>query len=673
MIHLVYSKKAFLLFIWLISCFMIVSPGIAQKNSQKLPQSNNGWKPLEENYPLSQLADVIIPRSQWKPYPTVQQFDKYQNVPEEVKEFYIHQADSLLDVDWPRLPATLFLQFARSGNRSNYESFYFKRRRMLATLVLAELFQHKGRYTDQIINGIWAICEESFWGLPAHLSLQKAGPGLPDIQDPVVDLFAAQTAQDLAWTYYLLKPELDKVNPLISQRIVYETRKRIFKPYLEHTDWWYMGYGWREDPSDSNRPNNWDPWISSNVLSAALVLADDPNMRLKLIHKTMETMDNFVVPYPADGSSDEGPEYWGVAAGCVLDYLDLLKSASGGDIDYFNQPVIREMGQYIYKMNIAYPYYVNYGDADAIEEPDPGLLYRFGKAIDDPKLTRFAAFEYEKQSNHTVSSSLKRALPALINLPEIQAEQPSQPLIRDSWLPNIQVMTARSNEGSKQGFYLMAKGGTNGASHNHNDVGNYIVFYNGNPVLVDAGAMTYTKKTFSSHRYEIWDTQSRYHNLPDINGVMEHSGASFRATDVNYHQNDQEAFLQLNLATAYPDSAYVNKWVRKIILHRGKNVELSENYSLSKFDKPLVENFLTPCKPDISKEGKIILADENKTSSYQILYDEHQFEPSMEEVEIDDQRMTRNWGHRLYHVMLHSKNRSLQNDFNLRIVASDND
>ena len=45
---------------------------------------------------------------------------------------------------------------------------------------------------------------ESFWGVPAHLSLQEEGPGLPNVERPVVDLFAAETAQEMAWTYFFL-------------------------------------------------------------------------------------------------------------------------------------------------------------------------------------------------------------------------------------------------------------------------------------------------------------------------------------------------------------------------------------------------------------------------------------------------------------------------------------
>ena len=77
------------------------------------------------------------------------------------------------------LPATLFLEYKRIGNRSNYEGVNGIRRNKLRNLVVAECAEGKGRFLDEIVNGLWATCEETFWGYPAHLSPQKAGPGLP--------------------------------------------------------------------------------------------------------------------------------------------------------------------------------------------------------------------------------------------------------------------------------------------------------------------------------------------------------------------------------------------------------------------------------------------------------------------------------------------------------------
>src|SRR6185369_12944547 len=114
------------------------------------------------------------------------------------------------------------------------------------------------------------------------------------------------------------------------------------------------------------------------------------------------------------------------------------------------------------------------------------------------------------------------------------AEPAKPPLVRDAWLPGIQVMTARRREASSAGLYLAAQGGHNAESHNHNDVGNFIVYADGEPAIVDVGVETYSAQTFSSRRYEIWTMQSAYHNLPTIDGVMQGAGRQFAARSVSY-------------------------------------------------------------------------------------------------------------------------------------------
>jgi hypothetical protein len=89
-------------------------------------------------------------------------------------------------------------------------------------------------------------------------------------------------------------------------------------------------------------------------------------------------------------------------------------------------------------------------------------------------------------------------------------------------------MVARDKEGSTDGLFVAAKGGHNDESHNHNDIGNYVIYYNGQPVLIDVGRGTYTRKTFSSRRYDIWYNCSDYHNVPTINGVTQPAGANLK-------------------------------------------------------------------------------------------------------------------------------------------------
>jgi hypothetical protein len=53
---------------------------------------------------------------------------------------------------------------------------------------------------------------------------------------------------------------------------------------------------------------------------------------------------------------------------------------------------------------------------------------------------------------------LGRVLPALFSLKALAAQPAVEPLFGDVWLPDLQVMAARSVPGSRDGLYFAAKG-----------------------------------------------------------------------------------------------------------------------------------------------------------------------------------------------------------------------
>ena len=215
---------------------------------------------LQTRVSLDALASGVLPRDKWRPYPDASDRAAWQNLPADLRELILQRGAEALKAEWTFLPASVFLQYVRDGNRSNFERLMRSRRERLEALVLAECVEGNGRFLDEIANGIWTTCEESWWGYPAHLS----GAGLPDTADPIIDLFAAEAGSLLAWTDYLLAPQVDKVHKRVGQRLRYEIDRRILTPYEKRNDFGWMGF-------ESDRPvNNWNPWINSNTLACTL-------------------------------------------------------------------------------------------------------------------------------------------------------------------------------------------------------------------------------------------------------------------------------------------------------------------------------------------------------------------------------------------------------------------
>lgn len=97
------------------------------------------------------------------------------------------------------------------------------------------------------------------------------------------------------------------------------------------------------------------------------------------------------------------------------------------------------------------------------------------------------------------------------------------------------------------------KGGCNAESHNHNDVGNFIVYSDGNPLIIDVGVGTYTADTFNENRYKIWTMQSSFHNLPKIGVYEQLAGEEFFADEVVYESDADR--ISMSLKEAYPKTA----------------------------------------------------------------------------------------------------------------------
>ncbi len=612
---------------------------------------------LQTKFPVSGLANALLSREQWKPYPAAATRGPWDALDVGLRNALLEAGEEALKGQWAMLPATLFLQYVRTGNRANYERVNISRRNRLRDLVMAECVEGKGRFTDEIANGVWLICEETWWGYPAHLNGQKSGHGLPEITEPVVDLFAAETAGLLAWTSYLVGPALDKVHVKVRERAALEMNRRVFEPYLAREDWSWMGL-------KSEAPvNNWNPWINSNVLSCALLLEPSEKRRVDLVAKVIRSTDRFLDSYHDDGGCDEGPSYWGKAGASLFDVLDLLNSGSGGKLNAFDNPLVKEIGRYIYRVQIADDWFVNFADASAKLTPAASLIFRFGRLTGDADMQAFAADVFKRHGNPH-GESLLRLLPSVFGVEELKKAPGRQPLVADAWLPGIQILTAREKAGSATGLYLAAQGGHNAESHNHNDVGNFIVFANGKPALIDAGVETYTAKTFSSKRYDIWTMQSAYHNCPTINGVMQSPGRDFAASNVAYKASPEATEFGLDLQKAYPPAAGINTWRRTIRLNRrAKAVELVDAFALKAAGGSIDFTLMTPCEVKVSGQ-EIRLGDVAIVKA-----EGAAFEVAVEPVKIEDSRLKGSWGTQIFRVLVKLRNVPASGEFRMTVRA----
>jgi len=599
----------------------------------------------------AQLAQQLIPQGEFKPFPQTPEGWK-AILPDSVIAKLIKLGEAALKPEFKGIPATIMLEFVRNGNRTDYEKLSFTKRNQLWDLILAESVEGKGRFTDKIVDGIWSISEESFWGISAHVGAQKAGAGLPDVQDPIVDLFDGETSALMAWTDYFIGPKLDKVSKVIRPRIRYEIERRTLNPMLT------AKYGWMGGGNAEAKLNNWAPWIASNYLAANLLIEKDEAKRLNAVKIANRILDQYIDGLGDDGGCEEGPSYWTAAGGAVYDALNLLYDVTGGKLNIYKDPFIQKMGSYIYKTHIAGTYFINVADAHPTLKPDGLMIYRFGKDMDYQPMMNFGSWAYHGFAGEDVGYEQFHRTRGLYNMAALKAcaAYPAKENdVADMWYSDVQLMASRSNNG----LFVSAHGGTNGESHNHNDVGDFTVYADGYPVIIDVGSGTYTARTFGKDRYKLWFNTSPYHNLPTINGKEQSAGLKFEATDVKYNQSGNTSSLNMDIAKAYPAETGIKSWQRVVKMDKNRGIAVDDKYEATGTINSLTQSFMSVCDIDINTPGKIAFTLPNRTKIY-LDYDASVWTASTDKMVLEspeDQGLKHSWeGKDIWRVLLTSKN-----------------
>lgn len=532
---------------------------------------------------------------------------KEKKVDLEQKAQMIARAERALEAEIPTLTLSDYRGYFLTGSRQPFDSKFQRRRTMMVELAFGEYFEKNGRYLDKLCDVIFEILEESTWVLPAHMYHSPENPKtqVPEVYRPDqlhgIDLRSAATAEVLTGVYYLVKDRLDTVSPIIAKRIRYEVLDRTVRPYLQHEFTWSGAFG--------GIVNNWCPRCVGAVLLATAILEEDTERRTEVVKRAIRHLDNFVASCPPAGGCDEGPGYWEGAAGSLFTCLEILYDMSGGAIDLLSHPFVAAQGAYEPNMYIDGPRFANFSDCSPNTYLDARLLYRYGARSGVSSLSELARLTAASEAvsaygwdffDYTVFYSFLKGLYTHVSK---DTEGIRLPLA--AWQEDLRVAVFREREDGK-GLYFAVKGGHNEESHNHNDVGSFLLYKNGRPVLIDAGSGVYTKKTFSPERYSIWNMSSEYHNLPVIGGYCQKNGKRYASRDEHY--DGVAHCVSMELAGAYPEDAPIDSFIRTCE-QNGASLRITDAVRLKATDR-IEFRFLTTAEPVLLAPGKISLPEQ---------------------------------------------------------------
>jgi len=206
-------------------------------------------------------------------------------------------------------------------------------------------------------------------------------------------------------------------------------------------------------------------------------------------------------------------------------------------------------------------------------------------------------------------------------------------------------------------------------------VGNFVLFENGLPVIIDIGVGTYTAKTFSAQRYELFYMQSQYHNCPTINGVQQHDGDAYNSHNTTMKElpNNGGFHFSSDIAGAYPKEAQVKEWTRSIEFDRTANTVLvSDQYALTQFVAPQKLHFITvqDMKVEKTEQGVVL---KNANVNVAMDFDTKLFTLTEEVKSVGgDPRLTVVWGENVKRITLttNPEHKELSGHFTVKFSGS---
>ena len=501
------------------------------------------------------------------------------------------------------IPFSLYRLFDTTGNRMCYEDVYFERRGRLDTFAVCVLLYHRPADVAALEDIIWALCDEYTWCLPAHLggkSLQvPEETQVPDETGRIhtadrahactVDLFASETAYALSEITALLEPELA---PLVVSRARREVVRRVLGPYAALD----AAFGWE------TTTNNWAAVCGGSVGAAAVYLVDSDDTLAPLIHRLLSTMESFLSGYGDDGACTEGLGYWEYGFGFYTCFAELLRQRTAGRIDLLAGEKLARIARFPQACRLSRDRVVSFSDGDPVSHYHPGLLHRLAQRIPDVRIPE------ESYACGLYDDSCYRWCHFVRDFVWRDARPGGAPQPGVSWLPDAQWFIARRQAGGGLAAFA-AKGGHNGESHNHNDLGSFLFHVGGDTLLTDLGSGEYTKEYFGPRRYEIFCNGSQGHSVPVIEGHFQAAGAEHAARVCEVLP--ERGILRLELAGGY-DDPNLRSFVRGFdFAQEGPAcLTVTDTFAFAGQPGPVVERFVSLCEPRLASPGRLVLRGE---------------------------------------------------------------
>ena len=491
---------------------------------------------------------------------------------ESVRRLFELGSDPLADIEnIPQLTYTLYRNVQRFTDRLPYQAVRNERRTRTALAAMKVVLGDDG-YLDLLHDYVWATCEETNWMLPQvdHMGIELRVPA---------------TAMDLAEIVVALSGRIEEK---VQNRVRQEIEDRVLIPYLRHPN----GYHWYRGT------NNWNGVINGSIGCCFLLLERDTERLARALEIVLTGLDAFLeTAFEPDGASGEGTGYWMYGLSNFICFSEMLRNRTRGTIDLLATDRVKQIARYPIDVMLSSGRYFAYSDCRESVRLEAGLATRLIERTGVEDLRGALA------EPAGVSMGLGRFHTAWRNALWWDGARPDPVKLEDRWLRESDIVRLVSQTRDGASVVLAAKAGHNGVSHNHNDIGGFVLHVAGESLLCDPESGLYDLyRRYGQNKNPF--ANSIGHSVPKIGDAPQSKGAAFGGKITSCEMTGDEKRVVMEIAGAY-EVPGLEGLERTLVLREGE-VVIEDRVSFEGNGQEVEEAFVTWSEPAIDGSTAMI-------------------------------------------------------------------
>lgn len=303
---------------------------------------------------------------------------------------------------------------------------------------------------------------------------------------------------------------------------------------LDMDDWW------------AHVNSNWNPWCHGGLMTAIVAMSDRLGERgMYALDRAFPYLEYLYPEFAPDGAWVEGISYHATTLNYLSEWCATMETATGKDFGYWDLPGM-ELTPY-------------YGEALS----GAGGVYNYGdntEVVSNCAAQAWFAYKYHDNGlmQMRYSNILSRGLTTnwydlLMLRPEMM--NGSSSMANDMLYQDKNIVSLRTSwTDSLNGFFVGAKGGQNGESHFHYDLGGFVMDVGGVRFAYELGREGYTITQNDTETYQ-YKKRAEGHNTYVINpDETPGQGDTALAEVTEFMSKDKGSYAVIDLTQAYGEA-----------------------------------------------------------------------------------------------------------------------